>query len=79
MHVKFEDRGFVLDSNNERKIEEFLVYDSRVRKVNRQAEFQALQDVLKIQFQAVLKERDRLIAEETKRLPKKETPYVGVK
>ena len=79
MHVKSQDRGFSLDPEDEKKIVDFLVYDSRVRKIDRKREFNARQEALKTIYQQVTKERDRLTLEETKRLPKKETPYVGVK
>ena len=79
MHVKINDRGFTLDPNDEKKIEDFLAYDAKVRKIGHRAEFEAQQGALKTQFQEVVKERDRLIDEETRRLPKKETPYVGTK
>ena len=79
MHVKMENRGMELESEEARQIVDFLVYDSKVRKVQKKAEFEARQKYLKQLFAEVSKERDRLLLEETKNLPKKETPYVGVK
>lgn len=79
MHVKMEGRGFVLCPPEEKKIVEFLVHDSKKRKIDKKAEFESQQESLKKLFDEVSKERERLILEETKRLPKKEYPYVGVK
>lgn len=79
MHVKMDNRGYILDKADEVKIVEFLAYDSKVRKIDDKENFKRQQDALEIVFQQVLDERSRLIEEQTKRLPVKETPYVGVK
>ncbi len=79
MHLKMMDRAIPLDKSVEKKIIEFLVYDSKVRKMDRRAEFNAQQENLNQLYSDLVKERDKLIIEETENLPKKETPYVGVK
>lgn len=79
MHIKMQGRGISLDHGMEKKIIEFLVYDSKVRKVDGKKQFQAKQKELAKLFEEVVKEQDRLILEETLKKPKKETPYVGVK
>ena len=79
MHIKMQDRGFTLNSDQEKQIVEFLVYDSKVRKMDKKIEFQSQQEQLKKLFEEVSKEREKLIAEENKRSTKAEYPYVGVK
>ena len=58
---------------------EFLVYDSKIRKIDKKDEFDAKAQDLNKLFKEVSKERESLQEEETLGLPKKETPYVGVK
>ncbi len=79
MHIKMENRGISLDLTDEKRIVDFLTYDARVRKIGRKKEFESQQRTLDMIYPQVVQERNRLILEETRRLPKKETPYVGVK
>ena len=79
MHVKIESRGAILDDELAKQIVDFLVYDSKVRKIGREKEFQAEQEKLKNLYAEVSKERERLMIRDTLQKPKKETPYVGVK
>ncbi|OGR81818.1 MAG: hypothetical protein A2902_06895 [Elusimicrobia bacterium RIFCSPLOWO2_01_FULL_64_13] len=79
MHVKVEDRGYHLEKPDMKKILDFLVYDAAARKVKGRKDFEARQKELNGLFNDMVRERERLISEETKNLPKKETPYVGVK
>ncbi len=79
MHVKIERRGYLLGKEDEEKIVAFLKYDSKIRKIDRKSEFASQQEALGVIFGQISKERERLSREEINRLPKKETPYVGVK
>ncbi len=79
MHLKAQQRGVFLDKQDEKKIIDFLTYDSQVRKVKGKAEFEAQQEHARKLFEAVTRERDRLMAEQVSRLPKKEFHYTGVK
>jgi heterodisulfide reductase subunit B len=79
MHVKMENRGIDLAADDLKRIVQFLAYDSKIRKIQHKEKFQTEQKYLSYLFDELSKERERLIEEETKRLPKKETPYVGVK
>ena len=77
--MKMESREIPLEEKDAKQIIEFLVYDSKVRKIDGKKQFESQQESLKKLFEEVSKEHERVIGEETKRLPKKETPYVGVK
>lgn len=79
MHIKMGSQGYALEPKEEKRIVEFLVYDSKIRKIDKKFEFEAKAQELSKLFQEVSKERERLLEEKTKVLPKKETPYVGVK
>ncbi|MBI2119226.1 MAG: hypothetical protein HYT97_06335 [Elusimicrobia bacterium] len=79
MHIKMGTRGYALDPKEEKRIVEFLVYDSKIRKIDKKDEFDAKAQELNKLFEEVSKERDSLKEKETLGLPKKETPYVGVK
>ena len=79
MHVKILSRGSDVEKRSLKQIMEFLVYDSKVRKVKGKAEFDLRQAELKELFDQVVQKNNELIEEETKKLPKKELPYVGVK
>ncbi|OGR87721.1 MAG: hypothetical protein A3A86_03215 [Elusimicrobia bacterium RIFCSPLOWO2_01_FULL_60_11] len=79
MHIKIENKGAVLDDELGKRIVDFLVYDSKVRKIGREKEFQAEQEKLKALYAEVAKEQERLVLKDTLESPKKETPYVGVK
>ncbi len=78
MHLKMDQREISLDKETEKKIIEFLVYDSKVRKMDKKQEFDQNQEKLNLLFSELVKEREKFIQEETEKLPKKETPYVGV-
>src|SRR3989338_64910 len=79
MHIKMGTMGYVLESKDEKRIVEFLVYDSKIRKIDKKDEFDAKAQDLNKLFKEVSKERESLQEEETLGLPKKETPYVVVK
>ena len=79
MHIKMDNRGYVLNPDDEKRIIEFLAFDSKVRKIDRKREFQAQQQALETIFQQVSQERNRLVEEETKRLARKDYDFVGVK
>lgn len=79
MRVKIENRCAILDDALGKQIVDFLVYDSKVRKIGRKNEFQTEQEKLKNLYAEVSKEQERLVLKETLEKPKKETPYVGVK
>ena len=79
MHVKMENRGYILSPEDEKKIVEFLTYDSKIRKIGKKKEFEARREALEVIFQQVLQERNRLLEEETKRLARKDYDYFGVK
>lgn len=79
MHLKMEDRGFNLDRSQEKQIVEFLVYDAKIRKVDKKEEFNSQQESLKKLFEEVSKEKEKLVREKSLRLPTKEFNYVGVK
>lgn len=51
MHLKMEGRGIALDQSNEEAVIGFLVYDSRVRKVQGRQQFEESQTRLKRQFE----------------------------
>lgn len=55
MHVKMENQAILLSEENHERIIEFLIYDSKVRKVSRGAEFQAGQEKLKKLFEQTLR------------------------
>ena len=79
MHVKIENEGAVLDKELGKQIVDFLVYDSKIRKIDGKKEFRAEQEKLKALYAEVAKEQERLVLKDTLETPKKETPYVGVK
>lgn len=79
MHVKLENRGFLLSKEDEKRILKFLVHDSKARKIDRKQEFDAQQEALRTVYRQMEDERNKLIERETRNLPKKETPFVGVK
>lgn len=79
MHIKINNKGAILDDELAKQIVDFLVYDSKVRKIVRAKEFQAEQEKLKALYAEVSKEQEKLVLKETLEKPKKETPYVGVK
>jgi hypothetical protein len=51
MQVKMESLGIALSAEDEKSILDFLVYDSKLRKVDRKTEFEALQEQLKNSFE----------------------------
>ncbi|OGS04699.1 MAG: hypothetical protein A3G41_00380 [Elusimicrobia bacterium RIFCSPLOWO2_12_FULL_59_9] len=50
MHLKMKGRGIELSKADEERIMDFLTYDSKVRKILKQGEFQAQQEKLKDLF-----------------------------
>lgn len=50
MHVKMESRAILPSAEDERRILDFLVYDSQVRKLDKGVEFQAQQEKLRKRF-----------------------------
>lgn len=51
MHVKMENRAILLSQEDHERILEFLIYDSKVRKISRSGEFQTTQEKLKKLFE----------------------------
>ena len=51
MHVKMESRSVLPSPDDENRILDFLVYDSKVRKADKSEEFQAQQEKLKKLFE----------------------------
>lgn len=51
MHVKMEGRAVLPSARDMQRILDFLVYDSKVRKLDRPDEFRAEQEALKARFQ----------------------------
>ncbi|MBI4056669.1 MAG: hypothetical protein HY399_03880 [Elusimicrobia bacterium] len=58
MHLKMKGHGIELDPGDEEKIEDFLAYDSQVRKIVKKEEFQTHQEKLKKLFEEA-REKDR--------------------
>ncbi len=79
MHVKMDRKGLVLKPEQERRIVNFLTYDSRKRKLENRQEFELVTEMMKQLYEDVENERRNLIYETALDAPKKETPYVGVK
>ncbi|MBI2915718.1 MAG: hypothetical protein HYY07_02535 [Elusimicrobia bacterium] len=79
MHVKISNKGYFLEPKQEKQIVDFLVYDSKVRKIDQKDQFQAQQSKLDSLFEEVVQERERLTSEEVESLPKKESHFTGVK
>lgn len=55
MHVKMESRSALPAPQEEALILEFLIYDSKVRKLDKSEEFQAQQEKLKTRFEEAAK------------------------
>lgn len=51
MHVEMENRAILLSKKDHERIIEFLIYDSKVRKISRGAEFRSEQEKLKELFE----------------------------
>lgn len=79
MHNRMDSRGVNLEAKTAKQVVDFLVYDSKIRKIDGKAAFEAEQKRLQELFEEVTREREKMIAEETLKLPKKELPYMGVK
>lgn len=79
MRVKMQRQGMALDPKQEKQIIEFLVYDSKIRKIDGKKEFNLQQENLKKLFEEVSQLREKMVLEKTLKLPKKEMVYVGIK
>ncbi len=51
MRVKMESLGIALSGDDEKRIRDFLVYDSKLRKLDRKAEFESRLEELKKSFE----------------------------
>ncbi len=81
MHGKAESRfkEKTMTADEAKRIVEFLVFDSRERKLNHPQEFQRQQEQLREMFKAVQEERTRVQNQEGREKARESAPYMGDK
>ena len=78
MHLK-GGKGNAIDARSARVIVDFLVYDAKLRKIQRKTDFDAETERLQALFKEVSVEKDRQAKEKSEKAPSKQFEYTGDK